>query len=93
MRDGEPLATVLPLYQVSFDFGAEALDSVERYNKLSDSLAGLLGNYFAKEGYSIDKWPEAQFVVSYGGKAVVLKRVDGYSTSSMVDRLNAKGGR
>lgn len=52
MRDGEPLATVLPLYQVLFDFGAEALDSVERYNKLSDSLAGLLGNYFAKEGYS-----------------------------------------
>ncbi len=52
MRDGEPLATVLPLYQVSFDFGSEALDSVERYNKLSDSLSGLLGNYFAKEGYS-----------------------------------------
>lgn len=51
MRDGEQLATVLPLYQVSFDFGSEALDSVERYNKLSDSLAGLLGNYFAKEGY------------------------------------------
>ena len=43
MRDGEPLATVLPLYQVYFDFGSEALDSVERYNKLSDSLAGLLG--------------------------------------------------
>lgn len=52
MRDGEPLATVLPLYQVYFDFGSEALDSVERYNKLSDSLAGLLGNYFAREGYS-----------------------------------------
>lgn len=52
MRDGEPLATVLPLYQVYFDFGSEALDSLERYNKLSDSLAGLLGNYFAREGYS-----------------------------------------
>ena len=52
MRDGEPLATVLPLYQVYFDFGSEALDSVERYNKLSDSLSGLLGNYFAREGYS-----------------------------------------
>lgn len=52
MRDGEPLATVLPLYQVYFDFGSEALDSMERYNKLSDSLAGLLGNYFAREGYS-----------------------------------------
>lgn len=56
MRDGEPLATVLPLYQVSFDFGAEALDSVERYVKLSDSLAGLLGGYFANEGY-----PKAYF--------------------------------
>ena len=51
MRDGEPLATVLPLYQVYFDFGSEALDSVERYNKLSDSLAGLLGGYFGSEGY------------------------------------------
>ena len=51
MRDGEPLATVLPLYQVFFDFGSEALDSVERYNKLSDSLAGLLGGYFGSEGY------------------------------------------
>lgn len=56
MRDGEPLATVLPLYQVSFDLGAEALDSVERYVKLSDSLAGLLGGYFANEGY-----PKAYF--------------------------------
>lgn len=52
MRDGEPLATVLPLYQVYFDFGSEALDSVERYNKLSDSLAGLLGGYFGREGYT-----------------------------------------
>lgn len=52
MRDGEPLATVLPLYQVYFDFGSEALDSVERYNKLSDSLAGLLGRYFASDGYN-----------------------------------------
>lgn len=52
MRDGEPLATVLPLYQVYFDFGSEALDSVERYNKLSDSLAGLLGRYFAPDGYN-----------------------------------------
>ena len=51
MRDGESLATVLPLYQVYFDFGSEALDSVERYNKLSDSLAGLLGGYFGSEGY------------------------------------------
>lgn len=62
MRDGEPLATVLPLYQVSFDFGSEALDSVERYAKLSDSLAGLLGGYFAKEGY-----PKAHFKQLFKG--------------------------
>lgn len=43
----------------------------------------------AKEGYAIENWPEAQFVVSYGGEAVTLKRVDGYSTSSLVARMNA----
>lgn len=41
----------------------------------------------AKEGYSLDKWPEAQFVVSYGGEAVTLKRMEGYSTSNMVARM------
>ena len=46
----------------------------------------------AKEGYSIDKWPEAQFVISCGGEAVTLERVDGYSTSSMVAKLGDKGG-
>ena len=51
MRDGEPLATALTLYQVKFDFGSEALDSTAQYNYLSDSLAGLLGRYFAAEGY------------------------------------------
>ncbi len=45
----------------------------------------------AKEGYTLDKWPEAQFVTSYGGKAVTLQRIDGYSTSSMVERMNKKG--
>lgn len=51
MRDGEPLATALTLYQVKFDFGSEALDSTEQYSYLSDSLAGRLGRYFADEGY------------------------------------------
>lgn len=38
----------------------------------------------AKEGYSIDNWPEAQKVIGYGGKVVILDRVDGYSTSQLV---------
>lgn len=41
----------------------------------------------AKEGYTIDRWPEARFVEGYGGKAVTLSRVEGYSTSSMVERM------
>ncbi|MGN0855329.1 MAG: PfkB family carbohydrate kinase [Kiritimatiellia bacterium] len=41
----------------------------------------------AKEGYAIDRWPEARFVTGYGGKAVTLQRVEGYSTSSMVERM------
>lgn len=41
----------------------------------------------AKEGYPIEKWPEGQRVLSYGGRAVQLDRVDGYSTTSIVHKL------
>ena len=40
-----------------------------------------------KEGYTIDRWPEAQFVESYGGKAVTLDRLDGFSTTSTIARM------
>ena len=40
-----------------------------------------------KEGYAIENWPEAQFVQGYGGKAVPLERLDGYSTTSLVSRM------
>ena len=43
----------------------------------------------AKEGYSIDKWPEAQKVVSYGGRAITLPRLEGYSTSAQVAKMKA----
>jgi D-beta-D-heptose 7-phosphate kinase/D-beta-D-heptose 1-phosphate adenosyltransferase len=41
----------------------------------------------AKEGYSLEKWAEARFVQSYGGKAVSLKREKGYSTSALVGKI------
>ena len=41
----------------------------------------------AKEGYSIDQWPEAQRVLAYGGRAVILERTEGYSTSEMIARV------
>lgn len=44
----------------------------------------------AKEGYAIENWPEAQRVVSYGGRAIVLKRLDGYSTTALEKRLSGE---
>ncbi|OCG10410.1 hypothetical protein A9G24_10360 [Gilliamella sp. App6-5] len=44
----------------------------------------------AKEGYSVDNWPEAQKVIGYGGKAIILERVEGYSTSQLVAKCKEK---
>jgi D-beta-D-heptose 7-phosphate kinase/D-beta-D-heptose 1-phosphate adenosyltransferase len=41
----------------------------------------------AKEGYALKDWPEGRFVKSIGGKAVTLKRVDGYSTTALAERM------
>lgn len=41
----------------------------------------------AKEGYTLDQWPEGRLAISYGGKAVILKRLDGYSTSNLVEKM------
>ncbi len=42
----------------------------------------------AKEGYPLERWPEGQLVESYGGKAVELPRVEGFSTTSIVEKIN-----
>ena len=41
----------------------------------------------AKEGYALDKWPEGRLAISYGGKAITLKRLEGYSTSNLVSKM------
>ena len=41
----------------------------------------------AKEGYTLDRWPEGRLVQSYGGKAVTLDRLEGYSTSYLVEKM------
>lgn len=41
----------------------------------------------AKEGYALKDWPEGRFVRDIGGKAVILKRVDGYSTTALAERM------
>lgn len=41
----------------------------------------------AKEGYKLENWPEAQKVIEYGGKAIELKRLDGYSTTNLFEKI------
>ena len=43
----------------------------------------------AKEGYPLEKWPEGRFVAAYGGRAVVLDRVEGYSTTALARKMKA----
>lgn len=52
-------------------------------------IDALRPDVIAKEGYPIDKWPEAQKVISYGGKAITLPRLEGYSTSAQVAKMKA----
>lgn len=42
----------------------------------------------AKEGYAMDNWKSGRFVESYGGKAVILPRLEGFSTTAIVEKLN-----
>ena len=50
-------------------------------------LKVLKPNIIAKEGYAIENWPEAQYVESYGGKAITLPRLEGYSTTEFLNKL------
>ncbi len=44
----------------------------------------------AKEGYTAQNWPEAQYVESYGGKAVTLPRLEGVSTTNFIEKLKGE---
>jgi len=54
-------------------------------------VEAIMPDVIAKEGYTIDKWPEAQKVKSYNGEVVTLSRVDGYSTSSIISNMQKAG--
>lgn len=41
----------------------------------------------AKEGYPLDQWPEAQFAIRYGAQAIELDRLEGYSTTSLIEKM------
>lgn len=43
----------------------------------------------AKEGYPLDRWPEGRFVISYGGRAVTLPRLEGFSTTNLIEKMKS----
>ena len=69
--------------------GLELVDAVVLFDEETalPVVEEIRPDVIAKEGYTIDRWPEAQFVTGYGGEAVTLTRVAGYSTSSLVERM------
>lgn len=42
----------------------------------------------AKQGYSVDNWPEAKRVLEMGGQVVKLEKLEGYSTTSLIARMS-----
>ncbi len=62
----------------------ECVDMVVVFD--GDTASGVVDalrpDVIAKEGYSPENWPEARQVIQYGGKAVTLQRLEGYSTST-----------
>ena len=43
----------------------------------------------AKEGYPLECWPEGQFVKSYGGQALELPRLEGFSSTNIINRMKS----
>ena len=41
----------------------------------------------AKEGYPLERWPEGQYVISYGGQALELPRLEGFSSTNIINRM------
>lgn len=41
----------------------------------------------AKEGYPLERWPEGQCVVAYGGRAIELPRLEGFSSTNIINRM------
>lgn len=50
-------------------------------------LEKLRPDVIAKEGYAMDNWRSGRFVESYGGQAVILPRVEGCSTTGIIEKL------
>lgn len=66
-------------YVVPFDEDT-ALPLIER----------LRPDVIAKEGYPLERWPEGRYVVSYGGRALELPRLEGFSSTDIINRMKKR---
>ena len=73
--------------------GLEFVDAVTVFGEetAEDVLSALKPDVYAKEGYDLETLPEATLVRSWGGECRTLKRVPGYSTTEIEQRLKARG--
>lgn len=51
-------------------------------------IEALRPDIIAKEGYPLERWPEGQAVVAYGGRAIELPRLEGFSTTNIIRKLS-----
>ncbi len=73
--------------------GLELVDAVTVFGEESAEgvLAALKPDVYVKEGYDLETLPEATLVRSWGGECRTLKRVPGYSTTEIEQRMKARG--
>jgi len=51
-------------------------------------IEALRPDVIAKEGYPLERWPEGRAVIAYGGRAVELPRLEGFSTTNIIRKLS-----
>ena len=73
--------------------GLELVDAVTVFGEetAEDVLSAVRPDVYAKEGYNLETLPEATLVRSWGGECRTLRRVPGYSTTEIEERMKARG--
>lgn len=56
-------------------------------NTALELVKKLKPDVIAKEGFKIENWPEAQYIQSIGGRVVELERIEDYSTSAVINKI------
>lgn len=51
-------------------------------------IEALRPDIIAKEGYPLERWPEGRAVIAYGGRAIELPRLEGFSTTNIIRKLS-----